>query len=278
MYAPRRLSAAVCALVLVLAAGFAALLLAPPAMAAENRVVTVNAAGVTPAALQIEPKDTVTFVVANRVLGGYRLASTGGQWTFSGRVGDLLGSDRFTVPQELGTPGTYTYTATGGGKTFQGSVVIPAPADAPAAPPPSGAPAPAVPKPGSPAPAPPPTGGSGSAALPPLAGGFGSVQQPGPLPGSGLAQAPALAAPLLSPDIGGPLLAPPLTASTTLTPIAVAGVLPGQPTMRPYGLPAAIAAVLAGGVLSLLVRVRSADSGGRSGGSSRRADPAAATA
>lgn len=266
MYAPRRLSAALCALVLALAAGFAALLLASPASAAD-RVVTISGDGLSPAALQIQPKDTVTFKVPTRVLGGYRLASTGGQWTFSGRAGDLLGADTFTVPQALSAPGTYTYTATGGGQTLQGSVVVPATAAAPGAPPP-GAPAPAAPKPGAPPPpAPPPAGGSGSTALPPLAGGFGTVQQPGPLPGGGLAQAPALAAPLVPPDLNGPLLAPPPSVATALTPTAVAGTLPGQATLRGYGLPAAIAAVLAGGVLSLLVRLVGAGPARRPAGS-----------
>ncbi len=259
MYAPRRVSAAPGPLglpagVLLVALLLVALLVAPAGAA--DRVVTVTGDGISPASVQAQPRDTVTFFVAKRVLGGYRLESTGGPWSFAGRAGDLLGSDSFTVPQALGVPGTYTYRASGGGKVFQGSVVVPTP------PPPPPAPAPAAARPGAAPPpppgAPPPAGGSGSTALPPLAGGFGAVQQPGPLAGPALAQAPALAAPVLPPDVNGPLVAPPPTTAVALAPTAVAGNLPGQPTMRAFGLPSALAVVLAAGVLSLLVRASTA--------------------
>lgn len=275
MYALRRLTSAASARVLLagtlLAWVLASLLLAVPATAAE-RVVSVTAAGLAPARLEVRAGDKVKFNVTNDLLASTRLKSTGGPWSFDEVVsGDVAGAGTFTVPEPLTTPGRYSYTATRGGKTFQGSVVVPEPA-ASAAPSPSAAASPsagaAAPPPpvASKAPAavpapPPPAGGSGSAALPPLTGGFGSVGAPAPMPG-GIAPAPSLALPLLpeQQQAFGPLPATaPAPTIGALRTTAVAGDLAGQPTLRGYGLPTAIAAVLAGGVLSLLVRLLVAD-------------------
>lgn len=140
----------------------------------------------------------------------------------------------------------------------------PAPAPQPGAPAP---PAPGAPAPGAPAPAPevpptglpaPPPGGSGTTSLP----GFGTGGSPAPL--DGLLFPPSLT-PLLAeePGSGGssPLLAvPPVSA--------LPGPLPGNPTSRPLGLPAALAALAAAGVTSLLVRVLLAEPAAR-----RRSSP-----
>lgn len=275
MYALRRLTSAANARVLLagtlLASVLASLLLAVPVSAAD-RVVSVTAAGLAPAMLEVRAGDRVTFSVTNDLLASTRLKSTGGPWSFDKVVsGDVTGAGTFTVPEPLTTSGRYSYTATRGGKTFQGTVVVPGPAPsaepsasvAPSPSPSAGAtPAPVASKaPASPPPSPPPAGGSGSAALPPLTGGFGAVGQPAPMPG-GLAPAPTLALPLL-PELQqafGPLPATaPAPTTGALRATAVAGDLAGQPTLRGYGLPAAIAVVLAGGVISLLVRLLVAD-------------------
>ncbi len=283
MYAPHRLTSAACARVLLTATlvawVLASLLLAVPVSAAD-RVVSVTAAGLAPATLEVRAGDRVTFNVTNDLLGSTRLKSTGGPWSFDkGVSGDVTGAGSYTVPEPLSMPGTYSYTATRGDKTFPGSVVVPGPAtsaspaaaaaaSASASPSVAAAQPPAASKAPAPSPPPPPTGGSGSAALPPLTGGFGSVGAPAPMPG-GIAPAPTLALPLLpeQQQAFGPLPATapaPTTGALTpttgaLTATAVAGDLAGQPTLRGYGLPAAIAAVLAGGVLSLLVRLLVAD-------------------
>ncbi len=247
----RRGSAFAAALLAVLGS----LVLAPVAHAAE-RVVTLTDGGISPAVLTISPGDTVRFAVQSRPAD--RVRSTSNNWSFDSCPVALLGCPgSFTVPEALTAPGTYTYTATSGTKERRGSVVV-APPPAPAPAPPS-SPADDAPKPapsGAATQSPPGTGGTGSTALPPLPGGFGPAQLPGgPVPG-GLAPAPTLALPLLPEAALGPLPATaPVPGLAPLTNLAVAGDLPGQPTMRRYGLPAALAAVLAAGVLSLLLRL-----------------------
>ncbi len=259
MYASRRLRPAVSTLVLCVGALLTLVWLAAPASAAE-RMVTVSADGVAPATLEVQPGDTVSFVVASGTVEGYRLQSTSSSWPaqFDTRIGGLLGSRSFTVPQPLTKPGIYTYTAARGTAVSQGKVAVPeppAPAEAPASPAAGAAP----PSPGAAAPgAPAPTGGSGSTALPPLTGGFGPLQT-GPVPG-GLAPAPTLALPELPEQFAfGPQPVTAAAPDTVLTATAVPGNLAAQPTPRGYGLPTALAAVLAGGVLSLLVRLRRAE-------------------
>lgn len=226
-----------------------------PAAHAVERVVTLTDGGVDPAVLTVSPGDTVRFAVQSKPAD--RVRSTSGNWSFDSCPVSLLGCPgSYTVPGALTAPGTYTFSATSGMKVRSGSVVVTPPPPPPAAPP--APPADAAPKPGpaGAAGAPPPTGGTGRTALPPLPGGFGPVQQPGgPVPG-GFAPAPTLALPLLPEAAAGPLPATaPLPGLGPLTNLAVAGDLPGQPTMRRYGLPAALAAVLAAGVLSLLLRL-----------------------
>lgn len=227
--------------------------LAVPARAAEP--IRVTAAGPTPAVLQVLPGEKISFVVEGDPVD--RLQSTSGNWQFDSCVTILLCPRTYEIAAPA-APGTYTYKATRAGAVRPGTVVVAAP---PAAPPPPPPPPPAgavPPKPGAPGAAQPPpgAGGTGRTALPPLPGGFGPVQQPGgPAPG-GFAPAPTLALPLLPEAAAGPLpaTAPP-PGLGPLTNLAVAGDLPGQPTMRRYGLPAALAAVLAAGVLSLLLRL-----------------------
>ncbi len=243
------------ALAAVLLAVLGSLALAPAAHAAE-RVVTLTDGGIDPAVLTVSPGDRVRFAVQSRPAD--RVRSSSGNWSFDSCPLELLGCPGgYVVPVALTAPGTYTYTATRGTQVRSGSVVVPAPPPPPAAPPPPPPAAAPKPGPGGTAAAPPPTGGTGRTALPPLTGGFGPVQQPGgPVPG-GFAPAPTLALPLLPEAVSGPLPATaPVPGVGTLTNLAVAGDLPGQTSGRRYGLPAVLAAVLAAGVLSLLLRLR----------------------
>jgi hypothetical protein len=86
---------------------------------------------------------------------------------------------------------------------------------------------------------------------PPLAGGFGSITAPGaPSPGGGPAPnvAPNVAPTLPGEDVSSPVPTGPAVAVGR-------GRLPEPPTGRRYGLPAALAAVAAAGVASLLIRL-----------------------
>jgi len=108
---------------------------------------------------------------------------------------------------------------------------------------------------------PPAGGGTGSAALQPLTGGFLQQQQQG---GTALAQAPQIAGLLPGLIPSGPVvdpLAPQVAGApgdgrpTATTLAASRGVLPSIDSARRYGLPAVLALVLAAGVASLLVRL-----------------------
>lgn len=261
--AARRLSS----LAVLLLALLGSVALAAPASAAE-KVVEITAEGLRPAQLTIARGDTV--VVVNQDEGfRYRVRSTSDNWDFdSGLLTPLARGQRYELPP-VEEVGTYTFTAFQGEDPFNGAVVLPAPS---ATTPPAAAPASpgASPRPGattapgaSPAatPSPAATGGTGAAALPPLAGGFGStgvLPSAAPVPGQAPAVAPAL--PGLPTLPGDPAAGPePQTAGEpTPAPVgaqAIAGDLPGAQTPREYGLPAALAAVLAVGVVSLLVRL-----------------------
>lgn len=261
----RRRSCSVATVLLVLL-GSAALAL--PASAAAP--IRVTPTGPTPAVLDVAPGEKISFVVEGDPVD--RLESTSANWKFDSCPLVLICPRSYAVATALTQPGTYTYKATRGDAVRTGTVVVAAPAAS--TPPPPAVPA-AKPGPTGAAAQPPPgTGGTGTTALPPLAGGFGPLQQPGgPAPG-GFAPAPTLALPLLPESAGGPLpaTAPPPELGA-LTSLAVAGDLPGQPTMRRYGLPAALAAVLAAGVLSLLLRLRLSE---RSAGSDRSRPPTVA--
>jgi plastocyanin len=261
-------------LLVALAALLGSLLLAAPAQAAEQ-VVTITAEGVTPKVLRIAAGDTITFVNEDSSLG-YRAKATSDNWDLdSGPVGLLPGSS-YTHPEPITQAGTYTYRVADG-EPHAGSVVLPAANGATPAPPPAGSsPAPSPGSSSSPAAASPspdasPEGGTGTAEAP-VSGGFGAIDTDPPPAVEGLAPPPAIALPDLPDEQAvGPL---PETAPE-LEPEArpsVAAALPGRlsspPTARGYGLPAALAAVLAAGVASLLVRLLLAEPAAR-----RRARP-----
>ena len=236
-------------LLAVLAALCGSLLLAAPASAAE-KVVTITAEGVTPKVLTVAKGDTITFVNEDASFG-YRAVATSENWDLdSGPVG-LLPGRSYTHPDPIDAAGTYTYRVAEG-EAYEGSVVLPSPSPRPSpskagtSPKPSPAPKPAS--------SPSPTGGAGTAA-PPVTGGFGTSGDPSPAPG-GVAPPPAIALPELPGESAGPdpeTAGEPDPVSTTAA--AVPGRLGSPPTARGYGLPAVLAAVLAAGVASLLVRL-----------------------
>lgn len=241
-------------LLAVLAALAGSLLLASPASAAEQ-VVTITAEGVTPKVLTVAKGDTITFVNEDASFG-YRAQATSDNWDLdSGPVG-LLPGRSYTHPDPIEAAGTYTYRVAEG-EVYEGSVVLPAPSPKPsptkAGTSPKPSPAPAA------NPAPSPTGGSGTAEP----GGFGTLGDPSPAPG-GVAPPPAIALPELPGETAGP---EPETAGepdpVATTAAAVPGRLGSPPTARGYGLPAVLAAVLAAGVASLLVRLLLAEPAAR---------------
>lgn len=246
----------------VLAALLGSLLLAAPAHAAE-RVITITAEGVTPQVLEVEAGDTITFINEDRSFG-YRAVATSDNWDLdSGPVG-LLPGRSYTHPEPITEQGVYTYRVAEG-EAYEGSVVRPGPTTpSPAA---SRKPA-ASPKPGSTAPspaaqpAPSPTGGTGAGGPPPI-GSLGGLPTQEP-PAAGVAPAPDIALPELPGESPGPnpQTAPEPEVGPT-TAAAVPGNLAGPPTSRGYGMPAALAAVLAAGVASLLIRLLLAEPAAR---------------
>jgi plastocyanin len=288
--AARRLPAALALLTLLGSALLGSVLLAAPALAAE-RVIAITAGGLVPGQLTIAPGDTVVLVNQDAPLR-YRARSTSTNWTFDSGLVPLGQGERYGLPQVTRT-GTYDFTVLDGEAAFSASVVLPAPRSSGPAPAPAPAgsspqpqpqpqPSPAAPsRPGvspapatSPAPSPAAAGGSGTAALPPLVGGFGAGGGV-PLPAlGGSAQPPALAdpRPALPAASAGPspetAVAPPTDAPAGS--LAVAGDLPGAGSSRGFGLPAVLAVVLAAGVASLLVRLLLAEPAARR----RSAEPA----
>ena len=249
-------------LLAVLAALAGSLLLAAPAAAAE-KVVTITADGVTPKVLEVAAGDTVTFVNEDSSFG-YRAVATSDNWDLdSGPVG-LLPGRSYTHPDPITETGTYTYRVAEG-EAYEGSVVLPSPSAKPSPSKPAGTspkPSPQAP-PQSPSPASSPTGGTGTAE-PPVPGGLGTIEtDPSPVPG-GVAPPPAIALPELPGESAGPdpETAPEPDAGPT-TAAAVPGRLGSPPTARGYGLPAALATVLAAGVASLLVRLLLAEPAAR---------------
>ena len=241
-------------MLLALLAGLVgSVLLAVPVAAAE-KVVTITADGVSPKVLQVARGDVITFVNEDASFG-YRARATSDNWDLdSGPVG-LLPGRRYTHDEPITESGTYTYLVAEG-EAYEGAVVLPGPSPAPSPSKSAGTspkPSPTGPR-QSPSPASSPTAGSGTA-QPPVTGGLGTVDtDPSPAPG-GVAPPPAIALPELPGESAGPTpdLAPEPDDDTVVT--AIPGRLGSPPTSRGYGLPAALAAVLAAGVASLLVRL-----------------------
>ena len=222
--------------------------LAPRAAHAAERRIQITADGPIPAIATIKAGDTVIFRNADP--------------TFVHQVDEASPNWSFTCPPlapgaecNVGTltkPGEYLYEGINL-DDFTGKVVIPAPsspaasptrprpASSPAAPPPQPA---SSPEPGqSPAAEPSPTGGTGAVGPPLIGGGLPS-----------LAPSPGGPAPDIAPALPGEEPSPEPT-STDPAVLASPGRLPEPVTARRYGLPAALAAVAAAGVGSLLVRL-----------------------
>lgn len=244
-------------LLALLAAALGFVVAGAPASAATVDVVLTDR---EPAVVSLRPGDSVRFVngesgllALHRVTSAQRDGSAA--WSYdSGNLSAGQAGPLATFP----SAGTFVFLDRRGGPGPLGQdlfgridVVAPAPAAAPAPP----LPAPAAPAPPPPAPPAPPAAAPAPASAPAapagsLAGltgsaGLGGLQQPVP----GGVVPPAFAdllaeAGVEPPQAEGP---PPVQA--------LQGPLPGETTLRALGLPAALAALAAVGVVSLLVRV-----------------------
>jgi plastocyanin len=227
------------------------LLGAAPALAARTITIELTANGPKPASTTADVGDTVVFKNTDATFV-HQVQNKSTNWQFNSQP--LAPGQSFPAPK-LTKPGTYEYQGANL-DTFTGKVVVPGgttsapPSATPtrsAAPAPSKAPSSPTPV-ASPSASASPTGGTGVVGPPPLAGGFGTVGVPGsPAPGSS-AVAPNVAPTLAGEDVATPAASGPAVAVGT-------GRLPEPPTGRRYGLPAALAAVAAAGVASLLVRL-----------------------
>lgn len=247
-------------LLVALLALLGSLLLAAPAQAAE-KVITITAEGVSPKAVEVVAGDTLTFVNEDTSFG-YRAQATSDNWDLdSGPVG-LLPGRRYTHPDPITEAGTYTYRVAEGAP-YEGSVLLRGANSVKPSPATSTRSTPQPQQNSTPRPGPSPSGGSGTAQAPP-AGGFGSLGTPStPAPG-GIAPPPAIALPELPAASAGPLPATaPEPAVGEAGPLAVPGRLGAPAGYRGYGLPAALAVVLAAGVASLLVRLLLAEPAAR---------------
>lgn len=227
------------------------LLAARPALAAKQITVDITASGPKPALVTAAAGDTVVFHNADLTFV-HQVRSESTNWSFN--TGPLP-PGATSVAVKLGGAGDYLYMGANL-DSFHGKVVVPAaPGASPAASPratSASSPAPAASSAASSAattpsasPAASPTGGTGVVALPPLSGG--TLGQPSPPPGT------TLPAPAVAPTLAGE---DPVASGSPQPVVAVGlGRLPEPPTGRRYGLPSTLAAVVALGVGSLLVRL-----------------------
>jgi plastocyanin len=221
----------------------AVLFVAAPARAA-GHTVTLSNRGPSPSALTIALNDTVTFRAGDA--STYHVRRSSGPWTFSATVT----SSKPVTTSGFGTAGTYGYTVTfdtllGESPPVNGSITVPAaptPTPTPSASSsPSARPRPTTTASAQPSATPSPSASpSGVAVPPPIIGGV--VPTPGPTPSGG--PAPQVAA-----------------HPTALSPTPAANVDYAKPSeivqrsAHGFGLPAALAAVAAVGVVSLIVRI-----------------------
>jgi plastocyanin len=233
------------ALALLVALVLVPLLGVLPAYAARTVTISLTADGPKPASTTAAVGDTVVFRNDDATFV-HEVASASSNWSFDSRP--LAPGQSFNAGK-LAKPGTYAYKGVNL-DSFSGKVVVPA----------TGSPAPAASRSAAPGPsrsaAPPkasataspsPTGGSGAVGPPPLAGGFGTVGAPSASPVAG---GPA---PDVAPTLAGEEQPSAQPSGET---VAISnGRLPEPPTGRRYGLPAALAAVAAAGVASLLARL-----------------------
>jgi plastocyanin len=226
------------ALVLVTLLGVA------PAYAAKTITIDITADGPKPASTTAAVGDTIQFRNADPTFV-HEVGAKSANWSFD--TGPMA-PGQVRPAGKLTKAGVYVYQGVNL-DSFTGQVTVPsaggpAPSPTRAAPAPSRSPA-ASAQPASPSPSATPTGGSGVAGPPPLAGGIippasPSAQPPGP-------------APAVAPTLAGEDEASPQPSGGV---VAIGhGRLPEPPTGRRYGLPAALAAVAAVGVASLLVRL-----------------------
>jgi plastocyanin len=226
------------------------LLVARPAHAAVTHTIELTINGPKPASLTAAVGDTIQFKNTDATFV-HQVESASTNWEF--RSPPLAPGQVYPVPGKLTKPGDYLYKGANL-DTFSGKVTVPgavapppSPARSPAASPrPSPAAQPSS-APASPAPAPSSTGGSGVVGAPPITGGFGSGGFPSAAP------SPGGPAPNVAPTLAGEEV--PSAAPSGPTVAVGHGRLPEPPTGRKYGLPAALAAVGAAGVASLLVRL-----------------------
>ena len=217
-----------------------------PAYAAKTITISLTADGPKPASVTAAIGDTIQFRNDDATFV-HDVGNKSTNWpTANGSFdsGPMPPGQTYVVGK-LAKAGTYTYE----GKnldSFSGKVVVPTAASPAPATSPTARPAPsksAAPKPAATA-SPSPTGGNGNVGPPPLAGGI--IPPPSPPPGSG-------PAPNVAPTLAGEELPSAQPSGET---VAIGhGRLPEPPTGRKYGLPAALAAVGAAGVASLLVRL-----------------------
>jgi hypothetical protein len=96
-----------------------------------------------------------------------------------------------------------------------------------------------------------------------VAGGFGPLGAPPAPPAGGVAPPPAIALPELPGESAAPLPETAPEPEEAAGPLALPGRLGAPAGYRGYGLPAALAVVLAAGVASLLVRLLLAEPAAR---------------
>jgi plastocyanin len=218
-----------------------------PAYAAKTITISLTADGPKPANVTAAIGDTIQFKNDDSTFV-HDVGNKSTNWpTANGSFdsGPLPPGATYPVGK-LTKAGTYLYE----GKnldSFSGQVVVPSatgpvPTKSPTAKPAaSRTPAPQQSTTASPS----PTGGTGNIGPPPLAGGI--IPPPSPLGGG------SVPAPNVAPTLAGEEL-PTVEPSGPVVAIGH-GRLPEPPTGRKYGLPAALAAVGAVGVASLLVRL-----------------------
>jgi plastocyanin len=256
---PTLLLGALLALVLVPLLG-----IAPASAAPRTILISLTANGPKPASVTAAVGDSVVFRNDDQTFV-HQVSSASANWSFDSPP--LAPGQEFPAGK-LAKPGDYIYRGANL-DSFTGKVVVPGSTTATAAPSPSRSSTPTrSPAPGatSAAPTPSPTGGSGQVGPPPLAGGFGGVGTPAPP-----AASPGAPAPNVAPTLPGeePVATP--QSSAVAVPIG-SGRLPEPPTGRRYGLPAALAAVAAVGVGSLLVRLLLAHPAAKRARHARRGD------
>ena len=239
----------------VLVAGLLGLALAAPASAARTITISLTADGPKPASVTAAVGDTIEFRNDDATFI-HQARSASSNWSFDTRP---LAPGAKATAGKLTKTGSYLYEGANL-DSFTGKVVVPAPTT-PSARPPAPAPAPtsSAPAGASPAASPSSTGGTGAAAAPGFGGAGGGLPSPSP-----------------SATLPAPQVAPVLPGETPTAAASAGGVLaePGRlreaVEARRFGLPAALAAVGAVGVASLLLRLLLAQPAARAGRAPRR--------